>query len=289
MDYGSILVTVPTSAPLPMTAAYMDQIHTTIPKVYGAVYVPSLLKAIVQNPSYLSNLKKAGIHSICFGGAPLDQETGDICSEFATVVPMIGATETGSYGMRVTKERMDWMYYDFDPESGLRFLPFQDGQDGLYESIFIKFNEPEKAKTQLVFQVFPDLDTFHTKDVWHEHPTKKGLWSFAGRTDDFVKLSTLTKFNATHIEGVVLKDSRVKAAIMGGDRKPVPFLLLELVEGVDEESTMEAIWLLVKEINAKMSKDIKLEREMILCTGKGKYQDQEIPEKRAVFLLFLAH
>jgi hypothetical protein len=158
-------------------------------------------------------------------------------------------------------------WYHFDPDSGLRFLPFQED---LYESVFFKFEEPEKATTQFIFHIYPDIDVYHTNDVWQEHETKKGHWMFSGRMDDFVKLTSLTKFNATHIEGHVLKDRRMNAAIMGGDGRPVPFLLIELVDDVSQEEALDDLWQQIEMINDTMSRHIRLERDMIMFTTPGK-------------------
>jgi hypothetical protein len=200
-------------------------------------------------------------------GAPLDKAVGDILTSFTTVLPLMGSSEVGPSALSLNKDPMDWNWYNFNPASGLSFFPFQDD---LYESIYIKHEDPEKANRQMVFHTFPDLQFYPTRDLWRKHPTKEGLWEYAGRSDDFVKLSSLTKFNATHIEGIVLQDPRIQAAVVGGDGKSVPFLLLELAEGVKEKEALEVIWPPIETINAKMSKDIRLGRNMIIFTNPGK-------------------
>jgi hypothetical protein len=162
---------------------------------------------------------------------------------------------------------MDWRYYGFDPDMGFEFRHFQDD---MYESVVVKFKNAAKADRQVIFHVFPELQEFHTRDVWKKHPKKEGVWLFAGRTDDFVKLGTLTKFNASHVENAVLSDSKVAAEVVGGDGMPVPFLIVELVEDVDEKTALDAISPLIDEINCKISRDIRLEKEMILFVGNEK-------------------
>jgi acyl-coenzyme A synthetase/AMP-(fatty) acid ligase len=145
---------------------------------------------------------------IFFAGAPLDTETGDIFAPYTTVVPLMGSTEVGAYGMNLPTNCANWQWYELDPASGIKFIQFQDV---LYETVFFKHEDAEEAKKQMVFYFAEGEKVYHTKDVWREHPTRQGAWMFAGRTDDFVKLECLTKFNATHIEGPILKDERVKA------------------------------------------------------------------------------
>lgn len=74
------------------------------------------------------------------------------------------------------------MWYNFDPSTGFQFWPFQDD---LFESVIVCHRDPEEARTQIIFHVFPNLDVYRTKDVWRENtdPGKKGLWLYCGRTD----------------------------------------------------------------------------------------------------------
>lgn len=138
-------------------------------------------------------------------------------------------------------------------------VPFQDD---LCESVYFKHEDPAKARKQMIFHTFPDIEIYYTKDVWKKHPTKEGLWLFSGRTDDFVKLGSMTKFNATYVENIVLRDERIKGVVMGGEGREVPFLLVEVGEGQDEGEVLEHVWGVVE--------GIRLERGMIMCTERGK-------------------
>jgi hypothetical protein len=40
-----------------------------------------------------------------------------------------------------------------------------------------------------------------------------------------MKLRDLTKINALHVEGLILKDPRVKACVMGGEGRDVRFFV----------------------------------------------------------------
>jgi hypothetical protein len=106
LDYGMVPIIIPVDAPLPMTTEYMDQVHTSVPEADGGVYIPALLKELVKNPTYIDNMKN--MRAISFGGAPLDKETGDILATFAAVLPLMGSTEVGSYGMSINDDPRDW-------------------------------------------------------------------------------------------------------------------------------------------------------------------------------------
>jgi acyl-coenzyme A synthetase/AMP-(fatty) acid ligase len=248
-----------------MTAEYMDRIHTSIADCDGGVYVPDVLQELVKNPTYVDNMKK--IRLVAFGGAPLAKEAGDLLAKFTTVLSIIGSTEGGPYGANLLPDPQDWEWFQFDLVStGLHFIHFHDD---LYESVFKRIKHDNGAN-QPIFQAFPELDEYPTKDLWRAHKTKKDYWTHSGRVDDFVKLSSLTKFSANHIEKVLLRNNRVKGAVMGGDARPVPYLLVELADGEKEVEALDDLWVLIQEINATISTDIRLEKEMIFFTSPEK-------------------
>jgi hypothetical protein len=265
LDVGMIPILLPPNAPWPLTASYIDEIHT-ITKPQAGTYLPMVLKELARNPTYIDNMRH--MEMIVFGGAPLDSEVGDLLWTFTSLQVAMGSTEAGCYGQFLaTKD--DWQYYNFDPRSGLSMIPFSE-HDGLFESVFFRHKDESNAKGQLIFNVFPELDRHPTKDVWKEHATKKGFWLYSGRTDDFVRLQTGTTFNASHIEGLIAKDRKVKGVVMGGAGREVPFLLVELDVGIDEEKAREGLWHLVEEVNSSIMSEVRLREEMIMFTAKGK-------------------
>lgn len=265
LDIGMVPILLPPNAPWPLTASYIDEIHS-VTKPQAGTYLPAVLKELARNPTHIDNMRH--MEMVVFGGAPLEREVGDLFWTFTSLHVAMGSTEAGCYGLELsTKE--DWMHYKFYPHGGLRMIPFSE-QDGFFESVILRHGDEADAKAQPIFNVFPELDRYPTKDVWKEHATKKGYWLYSGRTDDFVKLQTLTKFNASHIEGCVGKDRRVKGVVMGGEGREVPFLLVELDEGIDEEKVREEMWCLVEEVNSRVLSEIRLGEEMTMFTVEGK-------------------
>ncbi len=246
MTLGTIAV-LPADTPHTLKAEYMDQIHITVrPDV--DIYVLSLLRDLARNPEYIDHMRH--MKMVGFGGAPLAREVKHLLSSFTNVQPAMGSTEVGNYGLKLSAKE-DWMYYNFDPELGWRFLPFQHD---LCESVIVRHADPEKAKTQMIFHVFPELNVYHTTDVWKPHLNKNDLWLYPERTDDFIKLRDLTKMNTLHVEGLILKDPRVKACVMKGEGKKVPFLLIELVDQeTSVENATEELWPMVEGISKQMS------------------------------------
>ncbi|KAF2138742.1 uncharacterized protein K452DRAFT_300824 [Aplosporella prunicola CBS 121167] len=260
-------VLLPVGAPHPLTAKYIDIVHRITPRdVHGGFYVPDLLKQIAKSPEYVDNMRH--LQLVAYGGAPLDKTVGDVFAAFLKVQPVMGSTEVGGFPLLEADDK-DWEYYhlDLDHPSGTRMRPYAGN---LCEMVIEK--QPGWEDFQNIFKLYPEIDVYHTKDLFREHETKKGLWIFSGRTDDFVKLSNLTKFNASHVEVVIDRHPLVRDAIMGGEGRSRPFCLIQTKEGMDGEcnAVLEEIWPAFEEANKHSAKDIQLTKEMILLAKPEK-------------------
>lgn len=267
-------VLMPSGAPRPLTADYIDRVHQLAPAgVDGGFYVPDLLKQLVKTPAHLEHMRALPLKAVYFGGAALDKHAGDVLAQFATVQPFMGATEVGPFPLLASPpdDDGDWDWYKLDPEhySGVRMRPYQDG---LCEMVVERL--PGEEDAQMVFKLFPELgDTYHTKDLFSEHPTKKGRWRCAGRTDDFVKLANMTKFNAGHVESLIDRHPLVRDSVVGGDGRKKPFVLVQLKdEGAEgeREKALEEIWPVFEEANGHIADDIQLRKELVLFATPDK-------------------
>lgn len=266
LGFNSIPVLVPTDAPMPLTASYIDTLHQAV-EVDGGIYVPDTLVQLSKNPAYLATMRDRGLKFIIFSGAPLPKEVGDVYAKFLKVQPYMGSSEIGPYSSSEA-DPDDWQYYRFVDGSDFEFEEF-DAEKGLYELVVKK--NPDEEKKQNVFRHFPELTEFRTKDLWREHATKKGRWLYSGRTDDFVKLGSLTKFWASHAEKALEKLPGVRGVLMAGDERPQPFILvdLELENGTNEEK-IGSIWSDIEEVNKGMDDEIRIRKELVLLTKPEK-------------------
>jgi hypothetical protein len=254
LEYGTIPITLPLDTPAPPTAAYIDAVHLATQPETG-IYIPFILDQLPQNEEYQH---MAGFHAVYFGGAPLSRETGDIFAKFTHVQSLMGQTETGSFGLK-PGDRTEWQYYQFWPLTEMQFVPFQEG---LFESVIIKHKDPKLSEKQLVFYVFSELEEYRTHDVWAKHPRDEGWWKYEGRRDDFAKLSSMTKFNASHVENIFLQDPRIVGAIAGGDGQKIPFLLLKSNGDIE----MDNLWTHIQNASKKLALDIRVRKDMVIFT-----------------------
>lgn len=115
----------------------------------------------------LKNLK-----AVHYAGAPLSITAGRALAPHVQIVPAIGSTDAGAYYTETvnSKGSEDWDYVRFKPHSGLVLEP---RVDGMHELVFVR--NPE-CWMQPVFDLHPEWERFETKDLWVEHPVRKGTW-----------------------------------------------------------------------------------------------------------------
>jgi len=100
-----------------------------------------------------------------------------------------------------------------------------------------------------------------------KHPTKPDFWKYAGRTDDLVLLSLGVGVHASKLETAIKAHPEIFSAVVGGNGRKRPFLLLEVKTGctqADEKETMERIWPAVMKANEENSEISALSKELTL-------------------------
>lgn len=233
----------------------------------GVLLPPSLIEDTIKDPHGFEQMKK--LEYVYFGGSPLPRSTAEKLLPYTKVKPGIGTTEAGAYFLNVVDDE-DWEWYSFRPAMGIK-LEHRSGN--LYELIFHRQKEFERY--QQLFQVFPDMDTYPTKDLWNPHPTKHDRWRYAGRIDDFVVLSHGEDLYASKLEEVIIKHPEVTGALVGGEGKPKPFLIVELTYDLNcklptDEARLEYIWPAVEEANKEASEYVQLIKGLVMFTDPSK-------------------
>ena len=260
-----IIVMLPTDTPLSLGVELFDRIHAKV-DLDGGCYLPTHLKALSLDATAFSRMTQK-LKFITYGGAPLEPWVGDLFSEAGVdVLPFVGAGETGFLLNCQPSAREDWRYYQFHPEAGCRMQRVSNSEN-LYELVIDR--KPQCELYQAIFVREQDLESYCTQDLYSPHPDKPDLWLYQGRKDDLFKLSFLAKFHATDIEINAERHPKVHAALVGGEGRDEPFVVLELENktiplSVNEE---EVIMKEVLEVaNGKGAQEFGLRKEMILIT-----------------------
>jgi len=147
---------------------------------------------LANNPNILESMSKK-IRGVAYGGGDIAQHFGDVVASKTMLYTTIGSTETGPYPMIRRKGSWvpeDWKYFQVHPTAGLEF---RHVNENLYE-IYIVKNQKEEEE-QPVFKLFPDLKEYATNELCSRHPSKPDLWTYEGRTDDMINLSTTMMAN----------------------------------------------------------------------------------------------
>jgi acyl-coenzyme A synthetase/AMP-(fatty) acid ligase len=236
-------------------------------RVDGALLVPAIIDALCRSSSGLAALRS--LKYIHYVGAPLGVESAKKLVSDVSLLPVIGSTEGGGYFTKLRNDTEDWDYVEFSPYIGAELEP---RAGGLHELVFVR--KPEYAAMQLIFMLYPDLDRFETKDLWVEHPTRKGLWKIVGRTDDYVTLSHGDGLYASTVEREIERHELVQAALIGGHGKPKPVLLIETVpethgEGLHEDF-MQSLLPYLEKANALSHDSVRISPELVLLAKPEK-------------------
>lgn len=260
---NSVIVTGPRLKP-PSPPVIADVLRYS--KAQGLVSLPFLLRAMTKQPETLNVLK--GLDFVQWVGAALDSETGNALSKHVKLCPAMGTTECGPYFLKVVEEPEDWAYYSFQDGQGMEFI---NRADNLYELVFKKSSD---AIWQQVFLIFPDLDIYATKDLFRKHPSRNGLWTYVGRSDDVVVLSNGANISATVVEEKLMAHPSGQRALVGGNGRANSFAVIELTSAASEElkakgsqAMLEAMMPAIEEANRGLSTYTRLRKDFVLLTG----------------------
>lgn len=135
--------------------------------ITAAILLPNLIEDLCRTFEGLSLLSKLNyVQSV---GAPLKRTSGEVLARNTKLISAMGNTEAGPYLMQVDKDH-EWNYHKFCPSLGLGVAP---RGEGLYEPVFRR--KEEWSQWQQIFQIYPDLDEYCTKDLMRLHPTKPNM------------------------------------------------------------------------------------------------------------------
>ncbi|KAL3420250.1 L-aminoadipate-semialdehyde dehydrogenase (nonribosomal peptide synthetase) [Phlyctema vagabunda] len=182
---------------------------------------------------------------------------------------MFGTTECSSFPTMET-HREDWNYLNYHPAAGFEF---RENFDGLFEKFQVR-NKKYDAY-QGIFQTFPDIDEFPTRDLYSKHPTRPNYWLYRGRADHIIVLSNGEKLNPLDMEATINDHPDVKASLIVGSGRFQTLALIELNKplpsGPEElKAFQESIWETVKIANIEAPAHAQLYKDYIMFASPDK-------------------
>ena len=264
--WNAIIVRGPDSL-TPLSVDDIDVMHRFV-DFDGGFYTPGQLREVAKKPTVLGNMKNKGLKYINYGGAPLDKSTGDIYASFTRMQPFLGSVELGIFPIMLN-DPIDWEYFRFRKDAGIVMEPHKSAPD-LCELVLRR--EADVCGFQTIFANKPDLNVWHTHDLYRRHTSKPDLWLHEGRTDDLIKNENLTKSHATHVEAIVMRHPQVTVALMGGEGSEYHFLLLEgdWSDSQRSGSVNDDVWSTVEQANQILSEEVRIKRGNVILTKADK-------------------
>ena len=257
------IIRLPTDQPFNAASA-IEAIKATKPG--SAIFPPSVLEdmsATEEGMQALSTLKR-----VFYGGAPLSLECGNKISTVTPVIPVIGSTEAVIIAsLHPSGVESEWSYFQWSAAAGIEMEP---AESGLSEMVL----KPKDIKYQPIFNNFPELQEWRTKDLFEPHPSKPNLWRYRGRRDDLLALSNGEKFNPVPTEKIVEGHPQLKGALVVGQGHFQAGLIIEpdwstLPEG-GEAALIESVWPLVEKANVEAPGHARIYKSKIAVSRKDK-------------------
>ncbi|KAL4919637.1 acetyl-CoA synthetase-like protein [Aspergillus aurantiobrunneus] len=225
--------------------------------------MPSFHINVSQSPDVLDYCGR-NLHHMLYAGGDLPQAVGDTIAPNICLINAYGASEQGLLAQMYCRTDQDpvkdWRYINFHPALGLDFRKVTDDE---YEMVWVRKGESEAEAQFPVFTVFPDLQEYHTNDLWIRHPDqcKAHLWRYSSRTDDVIVFSEWG-------------ENKPWVLVAGAQRFQAS-LLIELAGGEpvgDSERTaaIERIWPTVQGANSQCPAHARIDKAHILFTQKDK-------------------
>ena len=141
---------------------------------------PIIFEQLVQEPEALEHAN--GLDFLSYAGGPLSSETGTLLGQLTNVCSFYGSTETGA-AQTLIPLREDWAFLEWHPSWGADMQP---SEDEAYEMVLHR--DPSLEGVRRFSCNFPNVEEWHTKDLFRPHPNKPNLWKFHGRRDDIIVL-----------------------------------------------------------------------------------------------------
>ncbi|MCJ1251187.1 hypothetical protein MMC30_008418 [Trapelia coarctata] len=223
---------------------------------------PFIFEQLVQEPQGMENSKK--LDFLLYAGGPLSITTGNLLSQVTDVCQFYGQTETGP-AQTLVPIREDWASLEWHPLYG---ADMQLWGDGVYEMVLHR--DPRLEEIRSISCNFPDVEEWHTRDLFKPHPTKPNLWQFYGQTDDIIVLSNGEKFNPATSENIITGHPLVSGALIVGQGRFQAALLIEPKAGAQIASFIEDLWSTVEEANLQAPGHGRIIRSMIAVASPDK-------------------
>ncbi|BCS11960.1 putative NRPS-like protein biosynthetic cluster [Aspergillus luchuensis] len=243
----------------PLTANSLTQ-ALDIAKPASVHCVPYTLQLLIETPNGIDRRRSCKMAT--YGGAPCPGELGDLL--VANGVRLGGLF--GSFGGRVhlaPEDDRDWSYLQFFDRIQ-RFARMKWVSGSLYECVYLPGHPSLSASNA-------DDGSYHSRDLFVQHPTHPKRWKYVARRDDRVTLINGEKVLPHPIEGTIRQHPLVDEAVVVGVQKAEPGLLIFRAAAAQDTPAEEVLdhIAMVEEANARAEQFSRISRAMVTVLPAG--------------------
>ena len=252
---------------LPLTAANLVAALREIqPEICHGV--PYTLSLIAEDAAGVEVLKKC--RYVTSAGAKTPDELGDkLVKAGVNLGVLYGLSEVGHVGDSIGRgpgQSESWAY--MRPYGNVReHMLFKHVDGDNYETVFLKSHP-----ALLMSNSNDPPGSYHTNDLFTPHPTIPDAWKYVARQDDRVTLITGEKILPLAMEGAVRGHPLVKDALMFGNDRALPGMLVFRAKdaaGMTEDEFLKAIWPSVEQANSIADEFARITRETVSSIAYG--------------------
>lgn len=135
----------------------------------------------------------------------------------------------------------------------------------LYECVYLPGHPSLSASNA-------DDGSYHSRDLFVQHPKHPKRWKYVSRLDDRVTLINGEKVLPLPIEGTIRQHGLVDEAVVVGVQRVEPGLLVfraAAAQGTPEEEILDHIWPTVEDANARAEQFSRIGRAMVKVLPAG--------------------
>ncbi|XXH03342.1 hypothetical protein Hte_009740 [Hypoxylon texense] len=248
------------NAHMPLTA---DNLISALKSIQPEIChtVPYVLKLMAEREDGVAVLKKCKF--VTSAGARTPDELGNRVVKAGVKLGLIfGLTEVGHVGDSIHRENGDDSWDYVRPYVNLRtHMTFKKVEGGVYESVYLKSHP-----ALMITNSNDPPGSFHSGDLFAPHPTIDGAWKYVARADDRVTLLSGEKILPLSMEGTVRESALVREALMVGNDRLVPGLLVfrsTAAAGLSDDEFLAALRPFIDRANSMADEFARLTPDMI--------------------------
>lgn len=242
-------------------------------KADWAMTSPFTLEALGKDQSMLDQIASQ-LKMLVFAGGSLPKLLGDVIAKRVRLVSFLGSSETGGLPIIYPDNfdsSKDWEYMAFHPNISALLEPQTEDS---FELVLEKSTSTQPY--QPVFDRFPELDRFHTGDLFKQHPIRHGMWAHVSRADDIIVFLNGEKTNPVSFENHLSKHRDIEGAVVFGSQRFEAGVLIELKASIINSSPVDMVeyvkrlWPTIEQANEDAPAHAKVAASHILFTKPGK-------------------